>query len=173
MNDIINFDINRLSDIITGMLCGYGLYEERTKSCKDEVLILQEERKRLNEGFTREYLGHNVIIVSSEIKERLESNVLFNKLLTMALYEITVFLDKEIDKTGYIVEANIVQDYEYADWKDVVIIVKVLIKDPRRVVNLWYTVSENVWKKVKSIRENAEEIKKITENFRIAFEILE
>jgi len=93
--------------------------------------------------------------------------------LTTVLTEISSLLNKEIGKKGYLIEVSIVQDYEYPDWRDNVITIKVPIKDPKYVIQLWSTVSDNVWRKVGSIKEDAEEIKKISDNTRIAFDILE
>lgn len=137
------------------------------------TLMLLEEKEKLKEGFIRESLDHSTLLVSPEIKEKLESNALFNKLMTIALSEISSLLDKEIGKIGYIIEVSIVQDYEYPDWRDTVIRIKVPIKDPKYIIQLWGKISDHVWTKIGSIKENAEEIKRISDNTRISFRILE
>lgn len=147
--------------------------EEMYGSIIDNMTLMSlEEEEKLREGFTRESLDHSTLLISPEIKERLGSNVLFGEVLTTALTEISSLLDKEIGRNGYIIEISVVQDYEYPDWRDNVITIKVPIKDPKYVIKLWSNISDKVWKKVGSIKEDAEEIKKISDNTRIAFDIL-
>jgi len=136
-------------------------------------LILSEEKERLREGFTSHSLDHNTILISPEIERQIESSDSFNKLLTTALTEISYLLDKENGKIGYIVEVSVVHDYEYPDLKENVIRIKVPIKDPKYVVDLWYRVGYEVGKKIESIKEDTEEIKRISDNTRISFRILE
>lgn len=147
--------------------------EEQYGTIMDNMTLMSlEEEEKLGEGFIRESLDHSTLLISPEIKWKLESNVIFGEVLTTALTEISFLLDKEIGRNGYIIEVCIVQDYEYPDWRDNVIAIKVPIKDPKRIIKLWNKVSDNVWKKVGSIKENAEEIKKISDNTRIAFDML-
>lgn len=139
----------------------------------NSIPMLLEVREKIKEGFISESLDHSLLLVSSEIKEKLESDVLFDKILTVALSEISNYLDKEIGKMGYIIEVSIVEDYEYPDWRDNVITIKVPIKDdPKYIIRLWSTTSDRVWEKIRSIKERAEEIDKISKNTRIAFDIL-
>lgn len=134
------------------------------------ILDVQE---KIKEGFISESLDHSILLISPEIKEKLESDVLFDKILTVALSEISNYMDKEIGKIGYIIEVSIVQDYEYPDWRDNVITVKVPIKDdPEYIIRLWSTISDRVWRKIRSIKERKAEIEKISKNTRIAFDIL-
>ena len=138
-----------------------------------EKLMLLEEKEKLKEGYIRQPLDHSTLLVSQEIERQIGSNRVFDEVLKTALSEISTILNEEWHgKIGYIIEVSIVQDYEYPDWRDTVITIKVPIKNPRYVVNLWYTVSDKVWKKVDSIKENVEEIKRIRDNTRIAFDIL-
>jgi hypothetical protein len=111
-------------------------------------------------------------IISPEIKEQLRSNTIFVNILTTVLTEISSLLDKEIGRNGYIIEISAIHDYEYNDWRDNVIRIKVPIKDPKYVDQLWKIVNDNVWKKVGLIKEDAEEIKKISDNTRIVFDNL-
>ena len=151
-----------------GTIKGYGTVIDIRK------LMLLEEKEKEKEGYLPYSLNHSKILISPEIERLTETNVAFNKLLTTALYEISDFLDKEIGETGYIIEVSIVQDYEYPDWRDNVIRVKVPIRDnPKYILQLWDNVSDRVWNKVASIKENAEEIERISDNTRIAFDILE
>ena len=137
------------------------------------MAMLLEEEEKISKGFIRESLDHSIILVSPDIKEKIESNASFNKLLITALTEISSLLDKEIGGIGYIIEVSVVQDYEYPDWRDNVITVKVPISDdPKYIIKLWKKVSRKVWEKVELIREDAEEIKRIRDNTRIAFDIL-
>jgi hypothetical protein len=147
--------------------------EEMYGTIMDNMTLMSlEEEKMLREGFTRESLDHSALLISPEIKWKLESNALFGEVLTTALTEISSLLDKEIGKNGYIIEIGVVQDYEYPDWRDNVITIKVPIKDPKHIIKLWSVVSNKVWEKVGSIKEDAGEIKKISDSTRIAFDIL-
>lgn len=147
--------------------------EEIYGTIMDNMTLMSLEEERLREGFTRESLDNSTFLITPEIKEQLGSNALFGDVLTIALTEISSLLDKEIGKKGYLIEVSIVQDYEYPDWRDNVITIKVPIKDPKHVIQLWSAVSDKVWRKVGSIKEDVEEIKKISDNTRIAFDILE
>lgn len=95
-------------------------------------------------------------------------------MIETALSEITRVMDEEWHgQIGYIVEISIVQDYENPNWKDTEIEIKVPIDNPEYVLQLWGKVSDRVWDKVASIKEDAEEIERISDNTRIAFDILE
>ncbi len=95
-------------------------------------------------------------------------------MIETALSEITKTLGEEFrEQIVYIIDVSIIQDYESPDWRDVVVTIKVPIKDPNYVVNLWYRVGSDFWKKLKSIKEYDEEMKRFSENFRISMEILE
>ena len=133
-----------------------------------------EEKEKVREGYISQSLDHNVILVSPEIEKQIETNKVFGKILETALSEITKKLDEEWHgKIGYVIEISVIQDYEFPDWRDNVIRIKVPINDPKYVLQLWDEVSDRVWDKIESIKENAEEIEKISDNTRIAFDILE
>ncbi len=76
-------------------------------------------------------------------------------MIETALSEITKTLGEEFrEQIVYIIDVSI-------------------IKDPNYVVNLWYRVGSDFWKKLKSIKEYDEEMERFSENFRISMEILE
>lgn len=68
---------------------------------------------------------------------------------------------------------NIEEDYEFIQWRDTVITIKIPIKDAKYIIQLWKGLSENIRKKIKSIDADIEEIKKINHNLSIFIEILE
>ena len=139
-----------------------------------EGRIFIEEKERIEEDYISRSLDHNVILVSPEINRQVESSSAFETVIETALSEITKALDEEFrGKISYVIEIYIFQDYENADWRTNVIRIKVPIKNPRYVLQLWDKISDRVWEKVASIEENAEEIEKIEDNTRIAFDILE
>lgn len=148
--------------------------EEISGTIMDNMILMSlEEEEKLREGFTRESLDHGTLLITPEIKGKLESNALFGEILTVALSEINILLDKEIGKIGYIIEVGIVCDHEFPQWRDTVITIKVPIKDPKYILQLWNVIEEKVRKKIKSIDEDIEEINKISDNFEIDIEILE
>lgn len=149
-----------------------GITTKYTSVYKKDPLLL-EELEKVKEGYTPNSLGNGIYLISTGVKERLSSHGLFTDVLTIALSETVSILDKEIGKGKYVIEVSIVQDYEYPDWKDTVIRIKVPFKDPKYIIQLWGKVSDRVWAKIGSIKENAEEIKRISDNTRISFRILE
>jgi hypothetical protein len=139
-----------------------------------EGLMLLEIKEKVERDYTSQSLDHSVILISPEIKEQIESNKVFENVIETFLSEITNTLNEEWHgQIGYIVEISIIQDYEYPSWRDNVIRIKVPIKDPKYVIQLRNKVSCNVWRKVELIEEDAEEIKRISDNTRISFRILE
>ncbi len=167
-----NFGSNLLKTM-TEAMGSYGLYIDIDKRCNDELLISLEEKEKLKEGYFNENLGHTTILLSREIKDRLRSNTLFFNVLDTAIYEISNILNRENDKMKYIIEVNIEEDYEFIQWRDTVITIKIPIKDTKYIIQLWKVLSENVRKKIKSIDADIEEIKKISHNLSIFIEILE
>lgn len=138
-----------------------------------ENIMLREEKEKLKEGYISQSLYRNILI-SHEIEKKIGSSRVFDEVLKTALSEISTILNEEWHgKIEFMIEVSIVQDYEYSDWKDTVIRIKVPFKDPKYVIQLWSKVSDRVWTKIGSIKENAEEIKRIIDNTRISFRILE
>ncbi len=139
-----------------------------------ESKILQEEREKKTEYFLQYSFNHSKVLVSSEINEKVESNKAFEIMINTALSEIRDVLDEEFHgKIGYMIEIYVFQDYDDPSWRTNVIRIKVPINNPKYVLRLWDKVSDRVWDKVLSIKENAEEIRKIESNTRISFDILE
>lgn len=138
-----------------------------------ETLMLAEEKEKLEEGYVRQPLDHSTLLVSSEIERQIGSNALFDEILKTALSEISTILNEEIGKIGYIIEVNIEEDYEFPQWKDTVITIKVPIKDYKYIIQLWKIIEERVRKKIESISADIEEINKISYHLDISIEILE
>lgn len=152
-----------------GIAKGYGTAADVRK-----LMLLEEKEKVEKKEYISQSLDHGVILISPEIDSQIESNKAFEAMIKTALSEITNALDEEWHgKIGYMIEISIAQDYEYPDWRDIEIEIKVPIDDPKYVLQLWDKVSDRVWNKVASIKENAEEIERISDNTRIAFDILE
>lgn len=173
------FSTNIIGEIFPGLWQYYELNKKMRK--RDKLLIigyenimLREEKEKLKEGYISQSLYHNKLLISHEIEKKIGSNRVFDEVLKTALSEISTILNEECHgKIEFMVEVSIVQDYEYPDWKDTVIRIKVPFKDPKYVIQLWSKVSDRVWTKIGSIKENAEEIKRISDNTRISFRILE
>ncbi len=138
-----------------------------------ETLMLEEEKEKLKEGYVRQPLDHSTLLVSPEIERQIGSNPLFDEILKPALSEISTILNEEIGKIGYIIEVNIEVDYEFPQWVDTVITIKVPIEDPKYIIQLWKLIEERIRKKIKSIRADPEEINKISYHLDTAVEILE
>ncbi len=168
-----------ISKIFPGLWKYYDLDSKMRK--RDKLLIigyenimLREEKEKLKGGYINQSLYHNKLLISHEIEKKIGSSRIFDKVLKTALSEISRLLNEEWHgKIEFMIEVSIVQDYEYPDWKDTVIRIKVPFKDPKYVIQLWSKVSDSVWTKIGSIKENAEEIKRISDNTRISFRILE
>lgn len=138
-----------------------------------ETLMLAEEKEKLKEGYVRQPLDHVTLLVSPEIERQIGSNPLFDEILKTALSEISTILNEEIGKIGYIIEVNIEIDYEFPQWVDTVITIKVPIEDPKYIIQLWKLIEERIRKKIKSIRADPEEINKISYHLDTTVEILE
>jgi len=138
-----------------------------------ETLMLVEEKEKLKEGYVHQPLDHSILLISPEIERQIGSNTLFDEVLRTALSEISTILNEEISKIGYIIEVSIEEDYEFPQWKDTVITIKVPIKDPMYIIQLWKTIEEKVRKKIESINADLEEINKINYHLDITIEILE
>jgi hypothetical protein len=139
---------------------------------EDKMLI--EEKEKIDKNYISQSLDHNIILISPEIDEQIKSNRAFETVIKTALSEIADILDKEFHgQIGYIIEIYIFQDFEFPDWRNNVIRIKVPIKNPKYILRLWDKISDRVWDKVTSIEENAEEIEKVEGNTRIAIDILE
>ncbi len=148
-----------MEDVIAG-------YEDR--------MLLEEKEKVEKKDYISQFLDHSMVLISPEIEKQIRSNKVFENVIKTALSEITDILNEEWHgQIDYIVEISIVQDYEYPNWKDMEIEIKVPIDNPKYVLQLWGNVSDRVWDKVASIKEDAEEIKRISDNTRIAFDVLE
>ncbi len=151
-------DINIEKDIIAG-------YEDR---------MLQEEKEKVEKNYISQSLDHSMVLINPEIEKQIKSNRAFENMIKTALSEIIDALNEEWKgQIGYIIEISIVRDYELPEWKDIEIDIKVPIDNPKYVLRLWDDISDRVWEKVASIKEDAEEIEKISDNTMIAFDILE
>ncbi len=139
-----------------------------------ENIMLREEEEKIKEGYISQPLNHSRLLISPEIEKKIGSNRVFDKVLKTASSEISTILNEEWHgKIEYMIEVSIIQDYENPDRKDTVIRIKVPFKDPKYIIQLWGKVSDKVWSKIGSIKENAEEIKRISDNTRISFRIIE
>lgn len=138
-----------------------------------ETLMLVEEKEKLKEGYVRQHLDHGILLISPEIERQIGSNTLFDEVLKTTLFEISTILNEEIGKIGYIIEVSIEEDYEFPQWRDTVITIKIPIKDPKYIIQLWKTIEEKVRKKIELISANIEEINKINRHLDITIEILE
>ncbi len=148
-----------MEDVIAG-------YEDR--------MLLEEKEKVEKKDYISQFLDHSMVLISPEIEKQIRSNKMFENVIKTALSEITDILNEEWHgQIDYIVEISIIQDYEYPNWKDMEIEIKVPIDNPKYVLQLWGNVSDRVWDKVASIKGDAEEIKRISDNTRIAFDVLE
>lgn len=147
-----------MKDVIEG-------YEDR---------ILLEEKEKVNKNYISQSLDHSTVLISSEIEKQIRSNRAFENVIKTVLSEITEILNEEWHgQIGYIIEISIAQDYENPNWKDTEIEIKVPIDNPEYVLQLWGRVSDRVWDKVALIKEDAKEIERISDNARIAFDVLE
>jgi hypothetical protein len=124
--------------------------------------------------YTSPIIANNFTEISPEIKELSESNALFNDVLTTALSEISLLLDKEMYKLNYQIKVKIEEDLEIPEWKETLISIKVPKRNPEDLVRLWKVVEERIRKKIESVKkENEEEINKINENLAIFIEELD
>lgn len=148
-----------MEDVITG-------YEDR--------MLLEEKEKVEKKDYISQSLDHSMVLISPEIEKQIRSNRVFENVIKTALSEIIDILNEEWHgQIGYIIEISIAQDYEYPSWKDTEIEIKVPIDNPKYVLQLWGNVSDRVWNRVASIKEDAGEIERISDDTRIAFDILE
>lgn len=106
--------------------------------------------------------------ISPEIKELSESNILFHKVLTVALSEINFLLDKE----NYKIKIRIKEDIEFPQWKEIVIDIFIKVNYDN-LIEFWTMIEEKVRNKILSIKvENKEEIESINKNLAIFIEKL-
>lgn len=104
--------------------------------------------------------------ISPEIKELSESNVLFHKVLTVALSEINLLLDKE----NYKIKIRIKEDIEFPQWKEIVIDIFIKLNYDS-LIEFWTMIEEKVRNKIISIKaENKEDLENINKNIAIFIE---
>lgn len=138
-----------------------------------EKLILKEEREKLKEGYVSQPLDHSTLLVSPEIERKIGSNPLFDEILKTVLSEVSIILNEEIGKIGYIIEVEIEPDYEFPQWIDNVITIKVPIEDPKYIIQLWKLIEEGIRKKIKLVDADQEEINKINYHLDTVVDILD
>lgn len=138
-----------------------------------ETLMSAEEKEKLKEGYVRQPLDNSILLVGPEIERQIRSNTLSDEVLKTALSEISTILKEEIGKIDFLIEVNIEKDYEFPQWKDTVITIKVPIKDTKYIIQLWKIIEEKVRKKIELINADIEEINKISYHLDITIEILE
>jgi hypothetical protein len=121
----------------------------------------------------QEDMDHSVVLISPKIEKQAGINPLFDEILKTALSEIYTVLDEEFHgRIGYIIEIDLEKDYEFPEWVDTVITIKVPI-DISYVIPLYLKIEEMVRKKIKSIKANVKEIEKISYHLDTSVEILE